>query len=1110
MTDILSDLILSELKQNSGLKAEEIARKLQCSRTDINKALYGLLRGKVTQDTSYRWSVNKEPDTSNPEEPAVQFANTDLARICRYYLACLGYDDTGVSTFLTSKFGDPDYIELDELPQSFDGLNEHDACRRMLGRKRTERGRYELFFGYPTSLSLLKSRKSDWQGYMVEPILLFPLEVENGSGRLTVDLSYPIINQKPFQAFTNAERDMLMNELVQLEQELGFNGEGAVFSLDEIALRLQAIRPEWPWKEEIEPSSLSGKESPIAEITEAGIYNRAVILMAEKSPYTQGLEKELRELAQLPKERFANTALGHWVEDTPEPSSDSLPPTAPLLEVLPMNTEQRQAVSAALTRPVTIITGPPGTGKSQVVTNLLINAAWAGKRVLFASKNNKAVDVVETRVNSLGSRPILLRVGGKSYQAAFAEYVLSLQSATTTFSEQNDYLDAKAAHEKLLADYNRLAQESLGFIELRNKVDQLELQAEEVRQLFDADFFSKIPTVDTGKVNDYIENLFNAAKRADRNASPLLARLFWPLYEKSRFEALASAAAITKPVFKTFGISLPEFNGKNLHEFQEAIQETRGRLVKLQQAASYFNALDKLQKLRSLEDISREETKLIGRIAEHSSILWKLWLRLQPSQLSAKERQKLGKYSALLKMVIEAGNEGELTREVITKYNAMLREISHLLPCWAVTSLSARGRIPFEPGIFDILVIDEASQCDIASALPLLYRAKSVVIIGDPKQLSHISGLQRGQDQVLLKRYNLLDDFPHWAYSHQSLFALGSTQVSGGNIVSLVDHHRCHADIIEFANKEFYDEQLRVATRYDTLKRPNRTEPGIRWVDVKGLAIRPSSGGALNNKEAQAVIEVLRDMAVDKKYNGSIGVVTPFRIQANIINEAVNKDKELASSLLARNFLCDTVHKFQGDERDIMIFSPVVASGISPGALGFLQSNGNLFNVAITRARAQLIVVGDQRACATSGVGYLTRFASYTAALGHTTNEDIQTQIQDLDAEYPTVANPSIVSDWERFFYTEAYKAGFRLIPQYSVEKYIVDFLLLSGKRKLVIEIDGERYHRNWNGELCRRDQIRNQRLFELGYDIQRFWVYEVRDDLIGCFKRLDKWQSQK
>ncbi|MGR4000893.1 MAG: endonuclease domain-containing protein [Alphaproteobacteria bacterium] len=56
------------------------------------------------------------------------------------------------------------------------------------------------------------------------------------------------------------------------------------------------------------------------------------------------------------------------------------------------------------------------------------------------------------------------------------------------------------------------------------------------------------------------------------------------------------------------------------------------------------------------------------------------------------------------------------------------------------------------------------------------------------------------------------------------------------------------------------------------------------------------------------------------------------------------------------------------------------------------------------------------------------------------------------------------------------------------------------------MEVDGERYHRTWTGELCRRDQIRNRRLIELGWDVMRFWVYEVRDDMPRCINRIQEW----
>ena len=107
--------------------------------------------------------------------------------------------------------------------------------------------------------------------------------------------------------------------------------------------------------------------------------------------------------------------------------------------------------------------------------------------------------------------------------------------------------------------------------------------------------------------------------------------------------------------------------------------------------------------------------------------------------------------------------------------------------------------------------------------------------------------------------------------------------------------------------------------------------------------------------------------------------MTPFRAQANLIEELVARDDVLAPVLATRNFICETAHKFQGDERDLIVFSPVVSRDIPVGAAGFLKSQGNLFNVGITRARGALVVVGDAAACASSQVECLSAFARYVA-----------------------------------------------------------------------------------------------------------------------------------
>jgi len=111
-----------------------------------------------------------------------------------------------------------------------------------------------------------------------------------------------------------------------------------------------------------------------------------------------------------------------------------------------------------------------------------------------------------------------------------------------------------------------------------------------------------------------------------------------------------------------------------------------------------------------------------------------------------------------------------------------------------------------------------------------------------------------------------------------------------------------------------------------------------------------------------------------------------------------------------------------------------------------------------------------------------------------------------LGPTYPTVARPEQVSDWERLFYRALFAAGIRPIPQFSVEQYALDFAVIVGQRRLNIEVDGERYHRNWTGELCLRDQLRNQRLIELGWEVKRFWVYQIRDKLDESVASVSQW----
>lgn len=1112
-----ADDVLVLLRRRRNLKAQEIAQALGMDRKSVNSILYSQLRGKVVQDSAYRWRLAETAGVDGHQQPpGSHVVDTPLARLCRYYLDCLSYElDNGVSLFASSKFNDLDYFDpgLASLDETLAGGLQHEGLQPLLRKLNRDRNRTTLILGYPIRLRSWRSRNGE-TGYMVEPVMLFMLQ---GAPRELSSATFevlPTVNTEFLKHFAQGDPANVFREAIQLAEELGLtNIEGGFPELDELFERLHALRPEWDWREEPDVDALStGLE--ITKMKDQGIYNRAVICGIERPQYTLGLENELESLIKLPRESYENTALGDWISG--EASALAGPEPSVLLEPLPLNVEQRAAIRSALTRPLTVITGPPGTGKSQVVTALLMNAAWSGKRVLFASKNNKAVDVVEERVNSFGSRPILLRLGNDEHRGALVAHLSAMLGSRSTNDDRKSYQSRTEMHHALATEMEEQDHRLEQIVARRNKTDALEQQIEGIRTEFGQSEIKALAAIHENEITQIelaVLRVQKALYRADKESQPIWAKLFWPLLRKVRELELKDAIHRTHSILGGNAVSelfaVPQMDDVLL--WRAFSKRARELCAAHKDVRAYFESLSELQAEDSLEVIARHHLELMKQIAENSVALWQDWMRLQPDRLGPEDRRAIGEYSSVVQLILGANQDRRrVESSVLRRHYDLFSEVSDVLPCWAVTSLSARNRIPLDEGIFDLLIIDEASQCDIASAMPLLYRSKSAVIIGDPQQLRHITPLRPDKDQQLLVKHGLEANRLSWSYSAHSLFDLASSICDSDDIVALRDHHRSHADIIGFSNEHFYEGKLRVATNYSRLPTAARSEPAIRWVNVSGRAMRPVNGSAVNEEEARAVVDELKRL-LKQGYRGTIGVVSPFRAQANRIRAVLERDGETAQRLSVDNdCLIDVVHSFQGDERDLIVFSPVVAQGISRGAQWFLGSNGNLFNVAVTRARSALVVVGDKGACSSSGIDYLERFVRYFDNLERSDPWVADLPPQELGVEYPTVSHPDRVSDHERYFYKVLYEAGHRPIPQYRVDQYDLDFALFgSGDRKLDIEVDGERYHRAWDGELCRRDQIRNQRLMEMGWDVMRFWVYEIRDDLENCIARVDEWVTR-
>jgi superfamily I DNA and/or RNA helicase len=223
------------------------------------------------------------------------------------------------------------------------------------------------------------------------------------------------------------------------------------------------------------------------------------------------------------------------------------------------------------------------------------------------------------------------------------------------------------------------------------------------------------------------------------------------------------------------------------------------------------------------------------------------------------------------------------------------------------------------------------------------------------------------RDRSIAARHDVgSDTLAELSQRSRSLFDVASARVGEAPLL-LDQHYRCHPEIIGFSNQRFYGGRLHVRT-------PNRARGGVYWDQVAGNFARGPRGRSVRNAlEASTVIDRLVTEVTGNAPGSSFGVVTAFRAQAELLRElAINR---LGAGM--EMITIDTVHRFQGDERDVIVLSPTVSADMPPFFVR-VAGHPNLLNVAVTRARRRLVVVGDRHACLRAG-GALAELADYVA-----------------------------------------------------------------------------------------------------------------------------------
>ena len=340
-------------------------------------------------------------------------------------------------------------------------------------------------------------------------------------------------------------------------------------------------------------------------------------------------------------------------------------------------------------------------------------------------------------------------------------------------------------------------------------------------------------------------------------------------------------------------------------------------------------------KLKELPDISNEEVLAnVKFVKDDSNFLMYLFF----NSFKYIKKLKQPAYQDLREIVYS--NEKD---KKVTDFGKWLKDDNNfkkfirVFPVIACTNISCLKLGATEP-YFDICIMDEAGQCDVASSLIPISKAKHLLLVGDVNQLQPVITLDDSINDKLMEKYEVPKQYD---YCHNSIMNLMTHVDDISTQILLSYHYRCGKKIANYSNNRYYDGKLNIKTTLDGNQ--------LEYVKVKNDFF----GRERNSYQAEAiaVVNYIKDNNLDEN---SVAIVTPFRNQAALINE------ELAKNNI--NVKCGTVHKVQGSENKTIILSPGIGIKSSKKTYDWLANNKELINVAVTRAQNKFVLVADDEA----------------------------------------------------------------------------------------------------------------------------------------------------
>jgi hypothetical protein len=607
------------------------------------------------------------------------------------------------------------------------------------------------------------------------------------------------------------------------------------------------------------------------------------------------------------------TALAHVYSGAPGPVEAV--DTEPIRSPLPLNAAQREVVRRTRRERVVVVSGPPGNGKSHAVVAAALDTVDRGGSVLVAAQSGSAADVLGALLARYPG-PVPVHFGDAERREAIATELA--EGAAAGSDDRQLELD-EAAVRTAESKVDSIVHGLDAALTLERQADELATWAPLLAGL-------QVDVPGPFEPGFDLATADRLAGQADQPGDGWWSRL-WRGWAVKRLRARTGAAPTVPPDRLRAGIEA-------------------------------FRSVSAAARLASTGGTDLGPA-WAGLVAADAALSGAVATAMRRRATSARRWTPDARRSAAaLANALRAGRNRRRQLLAMLDGPALVRA----LPLWVGTVTDVEDLLPATAGLFDLVILDEAAHIDQIRAAPVLARAKRALVVGDARQLRFVSFVADVDIAATLARHGLSGFADRLDVRRSSAFDVAT---GAAPVTYLEEHYRSRPHLIEFSAKRFYGDRIALATRHPR-------DEQVDAIDVERVSDATLADG-VNRGEIEAVLRSVRALATVDTLGG-IGVITPFRAQADALEVAL-LDAFPVADIERLGLRVGTVHAFQGSEADTVIASLGLVEGDSSARQRFV-ADANLFNVLVTRARQRMLVVTSL----VDGAGIVADYLAYSLA----------------------------------------------------------------------------------------------------------------------------------